>query len=404
MSHLAQKIRENRAVAVYLTFFGLLLAFFFIYYAITTLMTNEQNVLLHAKTLAEGKRLVISIESDQVDLSHEKSLVHLTAEMTTDETLIDPQFKIDVDAIKLRRIVEMYQWQEKHSKNESSHIEYIYEKIWSNRFIDSKAFKFEKHHNPTMYLNSKDFNAENVKIGHFILSPNIINKMTRYQKLSITELSFIKAQDNLQKLLQGKESHLNEGNFYVGKNPASPKIGDLRIKFELIRHETISIIAKQVNSNLVPYQTQTGNQIELFEYGVVSTNRMFINERISLFFSQFNKRFFGFFMMFLGIYVIFGLLWIAKTSLPFIKPFNIVGWLFSLILAAMLTLIIIGLTWKNSSPVMGRVLLVIAFASLYFLKYARKKQEILNDDPVFNPYFEKSNLIPEKFVPEKRNQ
>ncbi|RKZ35536.1 MAG: hypothetical protein DRQ41_15810 [Gammaproteobacteria bacterium] len=93
-------------------------------------------------------------------------------------------------------------------------------------------------------------------------------------------------------------------------------------------------------------------------------------------------------MIFLGIYIIFNVLWIAKTSFPFMnKPSNIVGWLLSLIISAVLTLIIIGMTWKNYSPVIGITLLVIAVFSLYFLKFARKSPKL--------------SLIPETVVPQK---
>ena len=384
-----QKIRENRAVAVFLTFFGLLVALWFLLNGVLGLITNEQDALHRSKTLAEGKRLVISIESAQSYTNYENNLVHLCGELTTDETIIDPLFQMNVYALKLQRVVEMYQWQENQSQDEAGNFEYIYQKIWLEPFIDSRKFKeSSRYHNPAMPLKSHVFIAKQVKLNHFILPNQLLEKMTHYQWLPMTDLSFWKAEDNLQSLLQEKPSHLKKGIYYVGQNPDFPKIGDLQIKFETVQPETISVIAKQVNLNLVPYQTQTGGNIELFEYGTVSANKMFINARISLFFNKLYERFIGFFMIFLAIYIIFNVLWIAKTSFPFMdNPSNIKGWLLSLIIAAVLTLLIIGITWKNYSPVTGITLLIIAMFSLYFLKFVRKSP--------------KMNLIPETVVPQK---
>ena len=387
--NIAQKIRENRAVAVLLSFFGLLVALWFLLSGVLGLITNEQDALHRTKTLAEGKRLVISIEPDQSYTHYENNLVHLSGELTTDETIIDPMFQMNVYALKLRRVVEMYQWQENQSQDEADNLEYTYQKVWLESFIDSHKFKEpNRYHNPAMPLKSQLFIAKQVKLSHFILPSQLLEKMNHYQWLPMTDLSFWKAEDNLQSLLQDKPSHLKKGIYYVGQNLDFPKIGDLQIKFEIVQPETISVIAKQVNSNLVPYQTQTGGNIELFEYGTVSANKMFINARISLFFNKLYERFIDFFMIFLGIYIIFNVLWIAKTSFPFMnKPSNIVGWLLSLIISAVLTLIIIGMTWKNYSPVIGITLLVIAVFSLYFLKFARKSPKL--------------SLIPETVVPQK---
>jgi len=402
MFNFAEKLRSNRAVAVFLTVSGLFFALLFLLGAIMGLIANEQEALRCTKTLAEGEKLVISISLNKIEANNEEHLVHLSGEVLIDEMLIDPLFQVKIyNAISLRRVVEMYQWQEKQSENESGNIEYIYEKIWSEHFIDSNEFKHpRKYYNSAKVLKSKVFDAKApVKLGAFTLSESLIEKMAHYQRFQMTEMSFWKAEDNLHNLLQEKESHFYEENFYVGNNPIVPQIGDLQIKFEIFQPNIISVIAKQVNSNLVSYQTQTGDDIELFEFGVVSAKKMFWNERISLFPNQSKPRFIGFFFLFLGIYIIFGVLWLAKTSLPFLgNPSNTVGWLFSLIMAAALTLSIMGVIWKNYSPVTAGILFVIAVAILFLLIFVRRKEPKLKkgQKSLKNTY-----LIPEKMVPKK---
>jgi len=400
MFNFAEKLRSNRAVAVFLTVSGLFFALLFLLGAIMGLIANEQEALRHTKTLTEAEKLVISISLNQIEANHEDHLVHLSGEVLIDETLIDPLFQVKIyNAISLRRVVEMYQWQEKQFENELGNIEYIYEKIWYEHFIDSNEFEHpRKYYNPAKLLKSKVFKAKtSVKLGAFTLSANLIEKMAHSQLFPMTEMSFWKAEDNIHHLLQEKELQFYEENFYLGNNPVIPKIGDLRIRFEIIQLGMISVIAKQVNSNLVSYQTQTGDDIELFEFGVVSAKRMFWNERISLFPNQLEPRFIGFFLLFLGIYLIFGVLWLAKTSLPFLgNPSNTVGWLFSLIMAAALTFSIIGVIWKNYSPVTAGILFVIAVAILFLLIFAREPKFKKGQKSLKNAY-----LIPEKMIPKK---
>jgi hypothetical protein len=411
MFNFAEKLRENRAVAVFLTVSGLFFALLFLFGAVMGLIANEQEALRHTKTLTEGEKLVISTSLNQIEANNEDHLVHLSGEVLIDETLIDPLFQVNIyNAIRLRRVVEMYQWQEKQFENELGNIEYIYEKIWYEHFIDFNEFKHpRKYYNPAKLLESDDFDVKKapVKLGAFTLSDDLIENMAHYQHFPMTEMSFWKAEDKLQSLLQKqelhfKELHFYEENFYVGNNPTVPQIGDLRIKFEVIQPGIISVIAKQVNSNLVSYQTQTGDDIELFELGVVSAEDMFWNERISLFPNQSKPRFLGFFFLFLGIYIIFGVLWLAKTSLPFLgNSSNTVGWLFSLIMAAALTLSIIGVIWKNYSPVTAGILFVIVVAILFLLIFARRKEPKLKkgQKSLKNAY-----LIPEKMVPKKMDE
>jgi len=394
MSNFTQTVRETRIAAVFLTPLGLLIALLFLITAITGLIKNEREALAYAKTLAECNRYVISVGIDQVDPINDGNLIHLSGSVTIDETLIDEEFKVEAyNVIELRRTVEMYQWQRIVSKNESGEIEYSYEKEWLEHFIDSTKPNWpQKYYNQDMLLKklkSKVFKAKPVNLGGFLLPSNLVKNMTNFQELPMTELDFWKAEDNLQDLLQEKQSYFDDGNYYVGQNPAVPQMGDLRIKFEVIQPGTISVIAKQNGSGLIPYRAKTGTRIDpMLEDGTVSAEKMFWNQRKSFFSSKLKYRFFNFFLMFVGIYIIFNVLWIAKTSIIFFgNPANAVGWLLSLIIATVLTFLIIGYLWKDFNPIAGGILLVIALVPLFFLKFVSRPQQY--------------QLIPEKFIPQK---
>jgi hypothetical protein len=397
---ITDNIQESRNLAALLwsllgLFFGLLLCI----NALRTLISNEQQAVHHAKTLTEAQRLVIPIVPDQAEADNNRKLVHLSGEVTVDDILRDTLFDIEiVNVIKLRRLVEMYQWEEQQYMDEYGTLDARYRKKWSEQLIDSNQFELPKgHRNPrSMPIETKAVIAKHVKLGDFTLSASLIKQMNHYQRLPMKEYSFWQVEENLRAQLQDKELHLNNGNYYIGKNPIRPKIGDLRIRFEIVHVQpepgntlTISVIAKQVGSRLVPYQSQTGEEIELFEYGLVSAEQMLRYEKISQFFSDSRLRFLGFLMMFLGLYAIFSVSWVLDGSIPFLgKSTELRGWLTSFISATMISLITIAIIWIGYSPMTGKILLVIALVLLFLLKFARKPPKA-------------PTLIPEALVPQK---
>ncbi len=74
---------------------------------------NEGRAVKTAKGLTEAGGSVVSVTADKLDAANDKKLVHMTALATTDETLQNSEFDVSVPAVRLRRKVEMYQWQQR---------------------------------------------------------------------------------------------------------------------------------------------------------------------------------------------------------------------------------------------------------------------------------------------------
>ena len=374
--------------------------------AFPLLFLNEGSAVDRLKTLEEGENKVEHIDANQVFSTNEGKLVHLIGETTTDETLKDTDFGVAVNkVIKLRRVVKIYQWQEdQHSETRQKLgggtekvTTYTYTKTWQESLIDSNDFKRpEGHENPVEMPVSEDtFIAKQVNLGDFTLSSNLVSKLNNYLRLPMTTETLGQVQEGVRTQLfrgsmtettseqdKSRELHLHYGEFYVGQNPVDPQVGDLRIKFQVVRPTTISVVAKQVTSSLAPYTTEVGGSIELFEYGTVTAEDMFKHAKMSSTLLTWFLRLVGFLVMFFGLSMIFNVLKVMTDFIPFLG--NIVEWLglfIAVIVAATLSLITIAIAWLYSRPLWSITVIVIALALLYFLKFARQPQQPSRQPP-----------------------
>ncbi|HEW98880.1 MAG: hypothetical protein DRR16_02185 [Candidatus Parabeggiatoa sp. nov. 3] len=370
------------------------------------LFLNEGSAVHLSQKLDEGENIVISIDANRIDPINDDQLVHLSAKATTDETLTDSTFAIVVEkAIKLRRIVEMYQWNETEASETEELVgggterrtTYTYTEIWYDILIDSDYFKLSKEHQnpPRMPISFDAFNAKTVTLGEFTLSDSLIANMNNYDWLPLTTKTFERLPETLRNQFNshatsGKRIQLYGNYYYIGQNPMVPQIGDLRIKFEAILPTTISVAAKQSGSELTPYTTKVGGDIELFEYGAVTAEQMFKRAK------QFNNlltwalRFVGFSMMFFGLMMIFNLLRTLSAFLPFVASIvEFISVIVAFIISLTLSIMTISFAWIYHRPLIGILLLVLGVSILFFLKYSVNSEET------------ESTIVPEEVVPEK---
>jgi hypothetical protein len=396
MSTLSEKLQEARyAAAILWTPLGIFLGLLFCLSAIKTLTHSEQNAVSQTRTLNEGERIVILTEGEQLDTNYEGKLVHVSGEATSDDVLRDTLFDVDmVNIIKLRRVVEMYQWEEAQSTDEYGTSHYAYYRVWKSYLIESSLFqRHTVYQNPiTMPITGQTISAKRVRIGEFLLSAPFIETLQNFKAFPVITYSSIwQVEENIGNQFPKREIHFFDNYYYIGKNPNKPQIGDLRIQFEIVPAQSLSIIAQQLDGYLIPYQTQTGNAIALLETGLVSAKKMFFNAKISLLIDTLDDKFFSLFLMFLGLYTLFSVWWIQKNPIPILgPPYQLKGWLVSLIIAFSLIFSIIGMIWIDYSWLIGGTLLVIATLFWYLFKFARRK-----------PQESEPELVTEIIVPEK---
>ncbi|MEZ4705451.1 MAG: TMEM43 family protein [Bdellovibrionota bacterium] len=344
---------------------GLFIGSFFL------LSWNEGRSVRRIKTLAEGRDLVVSVDSQNVDPTNENKLVHSSGLANTDETLKDAYFGIEQNALKLRRVVEMYQWEQSSEKktekklggSEETTTVYTYKKVWSEKQIKSSDFKKpEGHKNPNaMPYKSQTWTAQQVQMGAFSLTSPFISKIDQFNSYPLSEENFQNADDAVKANFK-----LENGMYYSGKDSNEPEIGDLQIQYKIITPSVVSAIGQQRGANLTSYTTKNG-QIDLLQYGNVTADSMFAKAEQENTLFTWLIRLGGCAMMWIGLILMLGPVKVLGDIVPLIG--NLLGAGIALIaglVAIALSFVTIAVAWIAYRPILGGALLIVAAATTFF--------------------------------------
>lgn len=353
-------------------FKGIVFGLILIIVAFPVLFKNEGRAVKRYKTLKEGSGSVVSASSDKVDPANEGKLIHVTGMANTDSTLTDPTFGISVNALKLNRVVEMYQWKESSSSKSKKKLgggtetvtEYSYNKTWSDTPIRSSSFKKPSdHQNPSVFpYETTGQTADLITLGAYKLSSSLVGKIQNYVALPIDKETSIP--EGLKSTIK-----LHDAGFYIGASPTAPQIGDVRIKFQVANPTDVSVLAKQIGDTFETYSTKAGGKIELLQVGTHSADEMIQKEQKSNKTLTIILRVVGFVLMFIGFTLIFKPLSVLADVLPILGSIVSAGTgIISFLLAAILSLITIAIGWIVYRPLLGIILLVVAIGLVFVFK------------------------------------
>ena len=345
---------------------GIFFGFILIGLALILLFWNEGRAVKRARTLDEGGGAVISVNPGTVNAGNEAKLVHVSGMTEVDGSLVDPLFGVTSTALKLKRVVEMYQWQERSTSETRKKLgggtetvtTYDYDKVWSERLIDSNTFKVtEDHQNPsTMAYQTTEWTADQVNLGSFTLSPSLVARIDSYTGLGLEP-------DAASKTTIPVPIAVDAGRFYIGNTPSSPRISDMKVSFSVVLPTEVSIVARQTQNTFEPFLTRAGGSIELLQTGIASAESMFQSAHASNNMTTWILRALGLFLMFLGLKMLLAPLVVLADVLPIAG--TIVGagvGIVALLTALAITFATIAVAWIFYRPLIGITLLALALA------------------------------------------
>ncbi len=343
---------------------GVLVGVIFFAVSFPLLFWNEGRAVHRAQDLEEGRGAVVEANAASIDASHEGKLVHLTGNTTSTEALVDNELGPGATGVvRLRRIVEMFQWaEESHTSTTSNtggsqtrRTTYSYSLAWSSSAVDSSAFhQPDDHTNPPMPLRSQDFESRSVTLGARTLSPALVAQMQGAQPLPVQPA----AVHGLPSM--GRTVTPYQGGFYVGANPAQPSLGDLRVRWEVAPVGPVSVLAAQQGATFADWHTPSGRTLEPnLEAGTVGAAQMFGNLEAGNEVIAWVLRFVGWLLMFLGVVLVTRPLVVVADVLPFAGSLVGAGAGFvAFVIASPLSLLTVAVAWIVYRPLLGAALLV----------------------------------------------
>ncbi|KAM9277088.1 transmembrane protein 43 [Morus bassanus] len=324
------------------------------------LFTNEGRALRTAKSLDEGLSLVIPLDSiHSVSQQNEGRLVHLAGALSTSKPLFDPSYGLSIQAVKLKRTVEMYQWVEYEDSTEyeengeiKKETKYSYNTEWKSEVVNSRNFDREiGHKNPSaMAVESFTAVSPNVHVGSFVLSKGLVDKIDDFKQLSLSHL-----EDPHADVTRGGDY------FYHSENPRRPEVGDLRVSFfyaglsgddpHLGSADQVTVIARQRGDQLVPYHTKSGDVLQILYPGALSVEEVFQKEHESNTMKTWVLRGAGWLAMFVGISLMTRIFYTLVDWFPVVRDLVNIGLkAFAFCVASSLSLLTISIGWLFYRP------------------------------------------------------
>jgi hypothetical protein len=346
------------------------LALFFISFVV--LFWNEGRAVKTYRALQEGGRKVVAASAARVEPANEGKLVHIAGKASTEATLTDTVFQVSAQALKLSRLAEMYQWQEASASKTEKKLgggtdtttTYTYSKQWAKERIDSSRFKQPAdHQNPDAFpYSSAEWQAEPVTLGGFRLNRAQVARSGRAESLAIAPATPVPP------TLQGA-AKVEATGFYVGRDPATPQVGDLRVTFQVTQPAEVSLVAQQAGDSFVPFVTKNGRTIDLLQNGTMPAADMFKAAQESNQVLTMVLRVVGFFLMFFGLGLVLKPLAVLADVLPILGDIVGIGTgIIALLVALLLSMVTIAIAWMLYRPLLAIGLLAIGGGLGYFIR------------------------------------
>lgn len=204
----------------------------------------------------EIEQAVVQADSEKVDPKNEGKLVILSGHISANGELRDDYFKISQKTIKLKRVVETYQWIEDCST------QCTYLKTWSEELIDSSKFD-SAHKNPdTKQYSSEEYIQDKTQMGSFSLTKTLVDKL---------HYDTVYGPDEIIDEYKGNYELLGE---YITNvtDMNNPNIGDFRIHYEYVKDKDVTVVAKQAGQTFEPFYTDKNKEIYDISDGIQSAN------------------------------------------------------------------------------------------------------------------------------------
>lgn len=330
--------------------FGALFGLIMLVAAFLLTVWNEGRAVQTFRGLAEGLTITRSVAAGRTDPANEGRLIHVTAQAVTGETLRDATFGVEVGgSLRLRRKVEMYQWQETTRSrttqelggSERRETTYEYDKVWQEDHIDSSRFEYSAgHENPPASVESQDFQARRVTAGAFEIPERLIRQLGGFEQLPISDLA-----------IRESNGFTIDGDYLAEGDLRSPEVGDERISFLSVPEMDVAVVGRQSGTSFAPYRTSEGTDLLMIYPGRLSVQQVYDKEETKQTWITWLLRGLGFLLLFFGLALVLRPIAVFGSVIPFLGSLaGASAWLAAFLLALPIWLITVATGWIAYRP------------------------------------------------------
>ena len=345
--------------------------------ATVLLWWNEGRAVKTSKMLKAAETECVDVASvASLDPALEGKLIHATAVAKTDEILTDPTYGVSVNAIRLVRDVEYYQWVE-HSESvtkdkigggQETTTTYTYSKEWVGGPIDSGNFKDPDYQSSNFVRTTVPDNtvtAEKVEFGAYVLPPAMVGAIPASTSVNLPA-----------SLANGIDTFVDGSTVYYGENPQTPAVGDVRVSFTEADGGTASILGQVVGNTFEPFKHKNGKSLMVLKMGEHSQESMFESEKAANKMLLWVLRILGIILVIAALRMTFSILvTILKVLPPLAKVGELGVNLVTGVVGFVWALLVILIAWVAYRPLLAVALALVIAALVYFLVSKSKKAE-----------------------------
>ena len=376
-----QRVRES--------FGGVLTGIILIVIGTWLLWWNEERTFKTAGAIGEAELVAQDVQDiSRLDPSLEGKVIHAMGRADTKDIIRDDLFGVSVNAIKLERKAEYYQWVEHERREtrkklgggEETVTTYTYRSEWTNEPVDSQNFKDSSYRDKnTIIAKIEDMNvwAQNVTFGAYTLSDSLKHGIGGAQPMTLESVDMnslagivrVRKSETLKKLIT-----VSGSTVYIGRNPSSPQIGDVRVTFRQTPPADVSIIAQVLRNTFEDYRASNGYTFSRLAMGSVGMRAMFDSARSENTFMAWVLRIVGILCVCFGINLIFKPLSVIADVIPFLGTIIGAGAGFvSFVLGFAWSLVVIAVAWLRFRPLIA-ICLIAAALALIAISYMKGRK------------------------------
>lgn len=317
----------------------------------------------------------IAVNADTVESAANGQFISVTGELTSDESVGDPQFLRAGPYLLLERRAEMYSWKEEKSTKTTKKVgggkrtetTYSYSKEWSERPDNSSSFKKpEEHTNPSPSVKSQSFRVRQATVGAYRFDPQSVT-FPKPSSVPITADNVVSSDD----------ARLSGDYIFIGAGSLqNPQIGDTRISFGAVESGTTATLFGTLNGNSVePYFYKGSKTLYRAIAGPreAAIAKMASEHRITTWI----LRAIGFLMMWIGLNLFFAPINVVLDVIPMlggVSRFFVGLAMFVVALALSLVTMVVSMIAHNPFLLIGSIFVV--FVAIWALGRIRPKQKL----------------------------